>query len=424
MLNIFFPFSRKTKLPKSTARYIDYDSIKIVKKLQKSGYKSYLVGGCVRDLLLGVKPLDFDISTNARPSTVKALIGRSFVIGKRFKIVVAYRKEFDTKKKYNAILKKNNILIFNEKRKPLKEFQITTFRRPPEIKNGVLNENVYGNPKQDSMRRDFTINALALDPTNLEIYDFNNGVHDLKKKKIVIIGNPKKRFIEDPIRILRAIRFKHRYDFTIEAKTMKGITQTLSYLKKTKMERIREELVKMVKENIGSKCFDQFWKEDLWTNINSNLNISSYDKNKKPLINAHIKILKTAEKFPWPNKDDKSVYLFFVFFPFIFSSLKQGNLAKIKSLLKELKVYNAEIDDILWVGQRLFKQGKDQNFFKGLKNSKKIRLYNKLAYICFILSESNFKSFKKSWPTNLKNWALLSNTSKNKTKPEKSNRKT
>ncbi|MDZ4660937.1 MAG: poly(A) polymerase [Pseudomonadota bacterium] len=213
------------KKPKLNRDWIDFDAHEIVKKLQRNGFLTYLVGGCVRDLLAGIPPKDFDIATNALPRQVKTFIYNSFIIGRRFRLVLVKRG--------------------------LKQFEVATFRRevrPDEFPEGVPpGDNIFGSPAEDAQRRDFTVNALFYDPIKDEIVDYCDGLSDIKNRVIRVIGDPNTRMIEDPIRILRALRLAHKLSFTIEPSLRGAMLTNASELTKSALPRRREEILKILR---------------------------------------------------------------------------------------------------------------------------------------------------------------------------------
>jgi len=170
----------------------------VVKTLQSAGYEAFVVGGAIRDLLLGHIPKDFDVATNAKPEEVKALFKRAIIIGKRFKLVhVRINQEI---------------------------IEVSTFRQAFNanahgvvIKNGrILQDNAYGTQEEDVLRRDFTINALYYHVDREEIWDFCQGFESLRNHQLKVIGDPLERFCEDPVRMLRAIRLSAKLDLTLD----------------------------------------------------------------------------------------------------------------------------------------------------------------------------------------------------------------
>lgn len=211
-------------------RHISQAALGVMGRLQQEGYSAFLVGGGVRDLLLGAKPKDFDIATSATPEQVKALFRRARIIGRRFRIVHVH-------------LGRETI-------------EVTTFRahhndadnktQAAQSDKGILlRDNVYGDIKSDALRRDFTVNALYYDGDSEEIYDFTQGAQDIEQRVVRIIGKAENRYREDPVRMLRAIRFAAKLGFSIEAQTAAPIATMSSYLSHVPPARMFEEVLKM-----------------------------------------------------------------------------------------------------------------------------------------------------------------------------------
>jgi poly(A) polymerase len=223
------------------AEWIDPYALRIIQNLQKRGFQAYLVGGCVRDLLAGVQPKDFDIATNALPEEARRCIPNSYVIGKRFKLVLAKRGS--------------------------DQFEVATFRRSARedevIEEGlpIKGDNFFGSCEEDAVRRDFTINALFYDPISHEMVDHVSGLTDIDKRMIRMIGEPEARLLEDPIRILRAVRLSHKLSFTIEPQLREAIARTHPQLSGSALPRKREEYLKILKLDSPSRTFIEL--EDL-----------------------------------------------------------------------------------------------------------------------------------------------------------------
>ncbi len=206
---------------------IDPYALKIVQSLRKKGHQAFLVGGCVRDLLAGEQPKDFDIATNALPDVARRCIPNSYVIGKRFKLVLV-------------------------KRGP-QQFEVATFRRnatPEELEdehNPISGDNYFGSVEEDAIRRDFTINALFYDPLDHRMVDYVKGLTDIESRVVRMIGDPIARLEEDPIRILRAIRLAHKLQFRLDENLREGILKTHTSLEKSALPRKREEYIKILK---------------------------------------------------------------------------------------------------------------------------------------------------------------------------------
>ena len=210
--------------------WIDSQALKIVKKLQSHNHTTYLVGGCVRDLLIGLPPKDFDISTSATPEQVRRVIRPSHIIGRRFQLVLVKR--------------------FGE------QYEISTFRGQAENQGDgegpIWDDNTFGTPEEDARRRDFTINSFFYDPVKRELLDYCQGLQDIKDRVVRMIGDPATRIQEDPLRMLRALRFAHKSNFSIEENLREAIFQGAHQLQLTVLPRRREELLKFLRLETAS----------------------------------------------------------------------------------------------------------------------------------------------------------------------------
>lgn len=201
---------------------LSHSAYHVIAHLQQNGFIAYIVGGAIRDLLLHQIPKDFDVVTNATPEAVRRLFRRSRIIGRRFRIV--------------HVLIDNNIV------------EVTTFRKEGttsyNIHGRIMRDNVFGNCEEDMLRRDFTINALLYNPISEQIIDYVGGMQDLAQRKIVMIGQPAIRYQEDPIRMIRALRFAAKLQFDIESTTQVAIEQYIHLLKKEPPARLFDEMLK------------------------------------------------------------------------------------------------------------------------------------------------------------------------------------
>lgn len=220
-----------TVIPKVThgisRKNISPSALKVMNRLNQAGFEGYLVGGGVRDLLLGGAPKDFDVATDATPEQVKSLFRNSRIIGRRFRIVhVRYGREI---------------------------IEVTTFRGQNSDSNQqiesdtgqLLRDNVYGDLQSDALRRDFTANALYYSAKDLAIYDYTNGMEDIKNRQLKMIGDPATRYKEDPVRLLRAVRFAGKLGFNIEHDTQKPICEQAHLLTHIPPARLFEEILKL-----------------------------------------------------------------------------------------------------------------------------------------------------------------------------------
>lgn len=206
--------------------FISRNAIKVCQVLQQAGYEAYIVGGAVRDLTLGLQPKDFDVATNATPEEVKPLFRRALIIGRRFRLVhCVFGRE---------------IIEVSTFRAASKQKQLTDeFGR-------VLSDNVYGTQAEDAERRDFTINALYYDPVHEELIDYHNGLSDIRQRVVQIIGDAGARYREDPVRILRALRFQAKLNGSIEEKTAAPIRELANLLVNVPESRMADECLKLL----------------------------------------------------------------------------------------------------------------------------------------------------------------------------------
>ena len=207
-------------------------SRQVIRRLRGAGHRAYLVGGCVRDMLLGRKPLDFDVATDARPDRVADLFEKSEQVGAHFGVVLV--------------------------RDAPAQVEVATFRSDRLYSDGRRPDAVHfeQDPRQDVLRRDFTINALLFDPETGEVLDYVGGRADLEQRVIRAIGQPQVRFQEDHLRLLRAVRFAARLGFTVEEATFAAIRQYHGLIRRVSAERIRDELVRILTEGGARKGFE------------------------------------------------------------------------------------------------------------------------------------------------------------------------
>ena len=222
---------------------VSSNAIRVTQTLQEAGFKAFLVGGAVRDLLLGIKPKDFDIATNATPEQVKRLFRRAFIIGKRFQIVhVMFGQDL---------------------------LEVTTFRGASSegaIKDEhgrVLRDNTFGEQHEDAIRRDFTINAMYYDPATQTVLDYHGGMADIRNKTLRIIGVPEARYREDPVRLLRVVRFAAKLGFTIALETRTPISVMAPLIDNVPAARVFDEMLKLLMSGHALACLQQLRKEGL-----------------------------------------------------------------------------------------------------------------------------------------------------------------
>jgi poly(A) polymerase len=222
--------------------HIDPDAAKVVRRLVRHGHEAYLVGGCVRDLLVNRRPKDFDVATSARPDDVRRLFRNSRIIGRRFRLV--------------------HVLFGGGK-----VIETATFRRAPEESSGrdgddllIRNDNVFGEAPEDAQRRDFTMNGLFYDIERREVIDWVGGMPDIERRSVHTIGNPTVRFLEDPVRILRAIKFSAKLDFGISPDVYDAIVACRTALRRAAKPRLFEEVLRLLREGAAHRAIWIAWE--------------------------------------------------------------------------------------------------------------------------------------------------------------------
>ena len=256
---------------------IDKDAKKVVKILNKAGHEAYLVGGCIRDLMLHHKPKDFDIATSATPEQVRKTFKRSRLVGRRFRLVH---------------------IMFSSR----KYIEVATFRsgKVKTTKNGAIaRDNLYGTLKEDAFRRDFSVNGLYYDIQKSQVIDYVDGLDALNSSEIRMIGKPEKRFKEDPVRMIRAIRFSVKLGAKIDPMISKSISKQSYLLANIPAARLYDECIKLFHNENAYEVFEQLskfgllkylfsqTKETLF--INKTLkNTSKRIKNGKPVTPAFL----------------------------------------------------------------------------------------------------------------------------------------
>lgn len=246
--------TRKPRVRKEPKRYsaaehgidpslVSRAALRTCESLNKAGFKAYIVGGAVRDLLLGVAPKDFDVATDATPEQVKSCSRRAIIIGRRFRLV--------------------HVLHGQE------TIEVSTFRalgteQVAKDEHGrVLADNVFGEQYEDAARRDFTVNALYYDPVSQEVLDYHDGVKDVRKRRLRMIGDPATRYREDPVRMLRAVRFAAKLGFEIDPATRAPIASLGPLLENVPAARLFDEMLKLLTSGHSVACITRLRAEGL-----------------------------------------------------------------------------------------------------------------------------------------------------------------
>jgi poly(A) polymerase len=269
-------------------KLLDQDALKILKKLTNSDYETYLVGGCIRDILLGHKPKDFDIATSATPEQIHKLFKRSRIIGRRFKLVH---------------------IMFSAR----KFIEVATFRAG-KVKTSsdglVLRDNYYGTLEEDALRRDFTVNGLYYDINKSEVIDYVGGLKDLEILKINMIGKPSERFEEDPVRMIRAVRFQAKLNAKIEPKLIKAIQKKSHLLANIPPARLYEEVIKLFHNENSIVIFRELFNLGLLKHLFSQTEENSF---------VTAALINTSDRV----KNGNSVTPAFLFAVFLWSALNK-----------------------------------------------------------------------------------------------------
>jgi poly(A) polymerase len=270
-------------------KLVDENAIRVVKTLADAGYEAYIVGGAVRDLLLGLRPKDFDVATNATPEQVKALFRRAFIIGRRFRIVhVVFGRgrehEVIEVSTFRAMLdaSASEQVAGNEK---TSKAQLADKHHAVDASGRVLRDNVWGPQIEDAARRDFTVNAMYYDPQKQIVVDYHGGIKDAKKKVLRMIGDPATRYREDPVRIVRVVRFAAKLGFAIDPKTRAPIRELAGLLDDVPASRTFDEMIKLLQTGHALASIEELRKQGLVgerTGVFPILDVVLADANKHP----------------------------------------------------------------------------------------------------------------------------------------------
>lgn len=243
---------------------VDERAMNVVRTLQERGFEAYIVGGAVRDLLVGLKPKDFDVATNATPEEVKACFRRAFIIGRRFRIVhVVYGRgrehEVIEVSTFRAYLDSNDAEQVSGNERTSKK-ALSNMTHAVDASGRVLRDNVWGPQEEDAARRDFTVNAMYYDPLTGDVIDYHHGLEDGKKRVLRMIGDPAARYREDPVRIIRAVRFAAKLNhlgFKIEPRTAKPLKASVVLLADVPQSRLFDEMLKLLQTGHALASIEQ-----------------------------------------------------------------------------------------------------------------------------------------------------------------------
>jgi len=265
------PVGRRVDVPQSEHRidpaWVDERARKVVDTLQDAGFEAYIVGGAVRDLLLGLRPKDFDVATNATPEQVKSLFRRAFIIGRRFRIVhVVYGRgrehEVIEVSTFRAYLDASAAEQVSGNEKTSKK-ELADKSHVVDASGRVLRDNVWGPQDQDAARRDFTINAMYYNPRSGIVVDYHGGITDARARVLRMIGDPETRYREDPVRIIRVVRFAAKLGFEIEPHTREPIREMAALLSNVPQSRLFDEMIKLLQTGHAERSIAELRKQGL-----------------------------------------------------------------------------------------------------------------------------------------------------------------
>jgi poly(A) polymerase len=292
------PAGKRVEVPKSDhgidPSLVDERAVKVVKTLADAGFEAYIVGGAVRDLLVGLRPKDFDVATNATPEQVKGLFRRAFIIGRRFRIVHVVFGRGRQDRGLSEVIEVSTFRAMvdaaateqvagNEK---TSRSELAGKSHVTDAEGRVLRDNVWGPQIDDAARRDFTINAMYYDPLREIVVDYHGGIKDVKKKLLRMIGDPATRYREDPVRIIRVVRFAAKLGFEIEPKTRAPIKEMAALLDNVPASRTFDEMIKLLQTGHALASIEQLRKQGLHRGVFPVLDVALDEAHRKDLAQS------------------------------------------------------------------------------------------------------------------------------------------
>ena len=265
------PLGTRVELPAGVhgidAALLDANAVRVVKTLKDAGYEAYIVGGAVRDLLVGMRPKDFDVATDATPEQVKSLFRRAFIIGRRFRLVhVVFGRgrehetiEVSTFRAYFDAAAADQV-TGNEK---TSQRELADKKHVVDASGRVLRDNVWGPQIEDAARRDFTVNAMYYDPVTQVVVDYHNGLADSRARLLRMIGDAETRYREDPVRIIRVVRFAAKLGFALEPATERPVRAMAPLLANVPISRLFDEMIKLLQTGHALASVEQLRKYGL-----------------------------------------------------------------------------------------------------------------------------------------------------------------
>lgn len=298
---------------------VDVHALYVMEKLKQAGFVAYLVGGSVRDLLLNRVPKDYDISTSAKPEEIKKLFNNCILIGRRFRLAhVRFGKKI---------------------------LEVSTFRAgDPENEELILRDNVWGYPEEDALRRDFTINGLFYDPSNQTIIDYVGGYADIEKKLIRTIGQPFIRFKQDPVRMLRLLKFQARFGFDVDPDAHIALVECREEIVKSSPARIVEEMLRMLESGASRSFIELLTHHGLMNHLLPEIANFIEKEKESDLIYSFLQEIDSIFLDPTVENLDRSVLLSSLTYPLLEKRLKTQyldrehipHLGQVQELIRDL----------------------------------------------------------------------------------------
>jgi poly(A) polymerase len=297
-------------------------AMQVIERLQGKGFHAFIVGGAVRDLLLGFKPKDFDIATNATPEQIKPLFRRAFIIGRRFRLV--------------------HVLAGAE------TIEVSTFRAAKDVNDTdsdehgrILSDNVFGSQADDAARRDFTVNALYYDPVAEEIWDYLGSLKDVKARQLRLIGDPETRYREDPVRMLRAVRLSAKLGLAISTKSRTPIKRLAPLLSHVPPSRLFDEMLKLLLSGHAVLALSTLRREGLHHGLLPLLDVILEQPQGQKFI--ELALADTDERV----REGKPVSPSFLFATLLWHDVNQAWEARKKAGERPIPGLHAAMDDVL-----------------------------------------------------------------------------
>ena len=265
------PLGRRVEIPAAEhqidPKLLDDNAVRVVRTLQDAGHQAYIVGGAVRDLLVGLRPKDFDVATDATPEQVKALFRRAFIIGRRFRLVhVVFGRgrehEVIEVSTFRAYLDAAAAEQVSGNEKTAKQ-QISDKAHVVDASGRVLRDNVWGPQIEDAARRDFSVNAMYYDPITQTVVDYHGGLADARARVLRMIGDPATRYREDPVRIVRVVRFAAKLGFALDPATQKPVREMSALLANVPASRLFDEMIKLLQTGHALRSIEELRRQGL-----------------------------------------------------------------------------------------------------------------------------------------------------------------